>query len=100
MSADRRWPKDFITICKRMAEPGSFQHRQGNHHTTRFTFRGKVMRFSFSQTPSCHRSFDNLMATFSTACNNNGWPDDKVFRGKRAIRAACKRRNKDKEALN
>jgi hypothetical protein len=93
MSADRRWPKDFITVCKRMAKPGTFEHRQRKHNTISFTYRGEVLRFSFPQTPSCHRSFTNMMETFSSACNDNGWPDDKVFRGKRAIRAACRRRN-------
>jgi len=95
MSADRRWPKDFTTVCKRMADPPeSFKHRQRKHNTIRFTYRGKQLMFSFPQTPGCHRSFTNMMETFSKACNDNGWADDKVFRGKRDIRAACRRRNK------
>ena len=96
MSADKKWPKDFMIVCKRMADPPeSFEHRQRKHHTIRLSYRGKQLMFSFPQTPSCHRSLENMMETFAKACNDNGIsPDDKVFRGKQKIRAAYRRRNK------
>jgi len=43
---------------------------------------------------SSRSSAFQLMSKFTQVGNDNGWPDDKVFRGKRDIRAVCRRRNK------
>ena len=96
MSADKRWSKDFVTVCRRLADPPeSFQHRQQTHSTIRLVVGGKQLGFTCSKTPSCPRSFDNMMQTFSKVLNDNDiTPDDKIFRGKRKFKAAYRRYNK------
>ena len=91
MAKNSRWAKDFITVCKRMADPPeSFNHRCSNHNVVSIMFRGKKRQYSFASTPSDRHSFNQLMRTFSKGCNDYGWPDEKVFKGKKHLRLLCK----------
>lgn len=87
-----RLAKDFATVCKRMAEPPeSFSHRCKTHNVVSFQYQGERVQFSYANTPSDRNSFRQHMRKFSAVANDLGWPDERVFKGKKELRSLCKR---------